>query len=294
MIYTHIPRMVHSDNNLMDKLYTERHKYMEGIWEYGSDAEVVEMVELADEGMLDLSDYWEVGQERQITLEAVTPATVTDANPTIPSQTVTFVLLHQGDYELVDSVQNTSGGVRNTCGFVVGMKNCLSFTAYLRTSNSNTGSWSACELRSWCNSSFYSSIPVSIRSIFKEFKTYTGTYNSSIVDMSEDYFALPAEKELFLSRTYSTEAEYNTLTSFSYYQQYFETDDLNISHVKILDGNADGIGSNTNVPLTNRAAYKLRSPQYNSNSNFAIVTTSGTISTSTPTTASGISLFGCI
>lgn len=186
-------------------------------WSAGTDEEIVAMVEAAKNGQIDLADYWAVGQERQITLNSMT-ADVAKASEAHASQTVTFVLLHKGLYDLVTPAKDKNGNTRTKVSFIVGMKNNLAETGCMNSDGNNAGSWNSCPRRTWCNSTFYNAIPSSIRPIFAKFKTVTASENNSdTLKTSEDYFALCAEKEVFGTRTYSRQAEANALTQFEYY-----------------------------------------------------------------------------
>ena len=89
----------------------------------------------------------------------------------------------------------------------------------MNSSNTNSGSWNGSARRTWCNNVFRNAIPSTLRAIFKQFKTVTAqTYNGLTNQTSVDYFALPAEKEIFGSRTYSNETEFNALFQFDYYK----------------------------------------------------------------------------
>ena len=176
-------------------------------WDGGTDEEIANMVAAADAGAINLADYWAVGDERKVTLSSMAATGVGESHA---EQTVTMVLLHQGLYELVD------GG---TCNFIVGQKNGLAEYGYMNISNTNSGSWDGCDRRTWCNNVYYNAIPSALRSIFKKFKIITAqTYNGSTNKVSEDYFTLAAEKEIFGSITYSNATEANALTQFDYYK----------------------------------------------------------------------------
>ena len=62
-------------------------------WADGTDAEIVAMVNAADDGMINLADYWSVGDERQVTLSAMEATGVGESHV---EQTVTFVLMNAG------------------------------------------------------------------------------------------------------------------------------------------------------------------------------------------------------
>ena len=89
----------------------------------------------------------------------------------------------------------------------------------MNSSNTNSGSWDGCARKTWCNSVYYNAIPSALRPIFKKFKTITAeTYDGSTNKVSEDFFALPAEKEIFGSSSYSNTTEVAALTQFDDYK----------------------------------------------------------------------------
>ena len=184
-------------------------------WAGGTDAEIVAMVEAADRGEINLADYWTVGQERKVTLSAMTATGVGESHV---AQIVTLVLMNAGGKELCTK---TTGG-RSTCSFIVGQKNGLSNGTtgeygYMNLSDTNIGGWNGCARRTWCNSIYYNAIPTSLRPILKKFKNITANGTDSTTVTSEDYFALAAEKEVFGSNTYGNSTAETSLTQFTYY-----------------------------------------------------------------------------
>lgn len=180
-------------------------------WAAGTDAEIVDMVAAHDAGVINLQDYWAVGQERKVNLSAMAATGVGESHV---AQTVTMVLMHAGGKTL------TNG---KTCAYIVGQKNGLSNGAtgeygYMNTSDTNNGGWGNCARRAWCNNVYRNAIPSSLRGIFKQHKNITasGSYGTAIE--SPDYFALPAEKEIFGSNTYASSSVETSLTQFEYYK----------------------------------------------------------------------------
>ena len=181
-------------------------------WAGGTDEEIVNMVQLADEGKINLSDYWAVGDVRTVQLSAMSATGVGESHA---AQQVDLVLMHAGGYDLNAAV--VSG--RTKCSFVVGLKDSLAEAGYMNSSNTNSGSWNGSARRTWCNNVFRNAIPSTLRAIFKQFKTVTAqTYNGSTNQTSVDYFALPAEGEVFGSSNFSNETEFNALFQFDYYK----------------------------------------------------------------------------
>ena len=168
------------------------------------------MVNAADNGEINLSDYWHVGDERQVTLSAMA---ATGVNETHAEQTVTFVLMNSGGKTLA----NATASGRTECSFIVGMKNVLAKKGAMNSANTAAGGWDTCPRRTWCNEVFRNAIPESLREIFKEHFNTTGNTTGSTTVISTDYFALPAEKEVFGRNKKANSTAESSLTQFEYY-----------------------------------------------------------------------------
>ena len=237
-------------------------------WANGTDEEIVAMVEAADQGLINLSDYWAVGDIRTVQLSAM-PAT--DEYENHVAQEVDLVLMHAGGYDLNAAV--ASG--RTKCSFVVGLKDSLWKAGYMNSSNTNSGSWNGSARRTWCNNVFRNAIPSTLRAIFKQFKTVTAqTYNGSTNQTSVDYFALPAEREVFDARKYCNPTEYNALFQFDYYKTA-----SNRVKKRGKTGTANG--------------WWERSPLYDTSTSFCGVYDSSP-ATGSASFANGLAPFGCI
>ena len=180
-------------------------------WADGTDAEIVAMVNAADNGEINLADYWAVGDERQVTLSAMSATGVGESHA---QQTVTFVLMNAGGKTLA----NATPSGRSECSFIVGMKNGLAKKGYMNSIDDNTGGWEACARRTWCNDVFRNAIPSTLRDIFKQHLNVTANGSSSTTVTSTDYFALPSEKEVFGSVKYANSTAEASLTQFEYYK----------------------------------------------------------------------------
>ena len=246
-------------------------------WAGGTDEEIVAMVEAADQGVINLSDYWAVGDIRTVQLSAMSATGVGESHA---AQQVDLVLMHAGGYDLNAAV--ASG--RTKCSFVVGLKDSLAEAGYMNSSNTNSGSWNGSARRTWCNNVFRNAIPSTLRAIFKQFKTVTAqTYNGSTNQTSVDYFALPAAKEVFggsassagRGTSYSNLTEFNALFQFDYYK-------TSSNRFKKLGktGSADD--------------WWERSPNYSYSSNFCYVYSDGTAYSYTASISCGLAPFGCI
>ena len=180
-------------------------------WAGGTDEEVANMVAAADAGVINLADYWTVGDERQVTLSAMSATGVGESHV---EQTVTFVLMNAGGKTLA----NATASGRTTCSFIVGMKNGLAEKGYMNSSNTNSGGWESSKRRTWCNNVFRNAIPSTLRDIFKQHLNITANGSGYTTATSTDYFALPAEKEVFGSETFAVPTTEASLTQFEYYK----------------------------------------------------------------------------
>lgn len=187
-------------------------------WEFASDDEIINIISKADAGEIDLSNYWNIGDRRAVSLSAMDATGVGESHV---AQTVYFVLMdaNNSNYEYVTP---TSG--RTYCNFVVQQEDVLMLSnktgefGYIDTNNGQPVSWDTCPRRTWCNSVYYNSIPSNIRSIFKQVKVKSAeTYNGNTIKISNDYFFLPAEREVVGSRNRSNSTEYNSLKQWDRY-----------------------------------------------------------------------------
>lgn len=178
-------------------------------WANGSDSDIVEMVAAADNGAINLSDYWSVNDERTVHLNAMSATGVGESHN---AQDVIFVLSHVGGKTLTTP---TASG-RTTCSFQFDMKHGLYNRGYMNSTNTNVGGWTSCARRTWCNSVFKNAVPNTLSPIFKQHRNLTSAGNkSSVIDTTDDWFALRSEIEIFGTTTYSYAGEGSQVT---YYQ----------------------------------------------------------------------------
>ena len=178
-------------------------------WADGTDAEISDMLAAHYNDELDVTQFWSVGDERVIHLNAMTNTVVNESHV---AQDVTFVLLNEGGKELVTPINE-----HTECAFVVGQKYALGADAdtpypasseqgYMNHEITKTDNptwyynWKDCDRRTWCNGVYKNAFPSSIINIFKEHKNISANTSplASIAEQSSitnDYFALPAYKE---------------------------------------------------------------------------------------------------
>lgn len=255
-------------------------------WAGGTDREIVDMVRAADRGIIDLADYWNVGDERLVSLGAIA-ATGTNSYGSWTvgeehvAQTVTMVLMDTGHYNLTTPVLDKHGDTRTVCSFVVGQKDLLSKNAgveygYINATRINTDSWGGSDRRAWCNAGYKAAIPSTLLPIFKEFEVQNINDDYSGLQTSSDYFSLFAIKEITDGQGRSNAIEANALTVIDYYNT--------TANRKKYYGTSHKVGN-----------YWTRSPHYNTNTMWCIIGTNGAGSSGyTDGVSSGFAPFGCI
>lgn len=242
-------------------------------WSTGTDAEIKAMVDAYYEGDLTLEDIqtvWSVGDERAVSLSAMSATGVGESHV---AQTQTFVIMGFGGKKLA------SDGTTDVLA-IVGQKNLLANgtsneNGYMNSSNTNNGGWNSCARRTWCNSVYKNAVPETLRAIFKEFNNVTADGNSSTTVTSADYFALPSEKEVFGSTTYANATAEMGNTQFDYYKTA-------VNRIK-KRGDSD------------LADYWWeRSPRSGTGTAFCIVNDGGAIGAGNASSTYGFAPFGCI
>lgn len=241
-------------------------------WSTGTDEEIVRAIAAADAGEIDLynDNGWRVGDTRTVSLSAMEATGTYDGvtwsvGETHGAQDIELVLMNKGGITLSNGSE---------CKFVVGMKDCLNEAGYMNSTNTNSGSWDGCARRNWCNGAFRQAIPDSLRGIFKQMQTITAeTYNGTTLKTSTDYFALPAEREVFGTGTYSNATEGASLVQFTWYA----------TAANRIKKRGD-----------NDATWWERSPVANESDSFCRVSNSGVAGYNFAVPASGLSPFGCI
>ena len=151
-----------------------------------------------------------------------------------------FALTNQGNY----------GGVHKTAGLTFGTVDCVG-KYQMNSTDNNSGSWGECLMRTSIMPTLQSGMPDTIAQVKVPYVDYN---LQDVIVYSDDYLFLPAEKEVFGTRTYSPTVEANALTQFAYYKN-------GGSKIKSLSGSA--------------VSWWLRSVPYSGSSLFCFVSTSG-------------------
>lgn len=177
-------------------------------WAGGTDEEIVAMVAAADAGLINLSDYWAVGDRRIVQLSAMS---ATGVNELHAAQQVHVVLSHKGGQTLEDG---------STCTFQWDFVETLAEVGYMNSSRTNSGGYDGSARATWNDTVMYNALPAWLKKITKPFKVTSdvGGGATSGLQTAVHKLALRAEYEVFGTRTYSFADEATALTQVDYYK----------------------------------------------------------------------------
>ena len=188
-----------------------------------------------------------------------------------PGDTITvnnYVYAVMGFNNFALTNQSHYGGTHTTAGLTFGMVDCIG-QYRMNSSDDNSGGWGECLMRTSTMPTLQSGMPATLAQV----KVLYLNYNQSTMLYSDDYMFLPAEKEVFGTRTYSPLKEGKALTQFAYYKN-------GGSKIKSRSGSA--------------AWWWLRSVYYNSTYYFCNVNTSGNAGNSIASNSGGAAPCFCV
>lgn len=235
-------------------------------WADGTAAQIKAMLDAEKAGKIDTSDYWNVGDKRTFSLAAISAYTVNGVEiiAAQPAQDVEIALAHRGLYKDTNN---------STVSWIVAFVDCLNQQGKMNGTNTNAGSWSGSAIRTYLNDYVFPAMSEADRAIFTQFKTVTANpYNGTVLETSNDYLALCAEKEIFGEQHYGNVTEADALTQFDYYKAIE-------SHTKYAGGNL--------------CYWWQRSPCKDYDSAFCLANV-GNASFNPAAGVQGISPFGCV
>ena len=180
--------------------------------------------------------------------------------------TYTYAVMGFNNFALTN--QNDYGGTHATAGLTFGAVDCVG-KYKMNPSNTNRGGWKECQMRTSTMPTLQSGMPATLAQV----KVLYLNYNQSTMLYSDDYMFLPAEKEVFGTRTYSPLKEGKALTQFAYYKN-------GGSKIKSLSGSA--------------VWWWLRSVYFNDSSNFCGVNRSGSANVSLASNSRGAAPCFCV
>lgn len=200
-------------------------------WATATDAEIADMLTAHYNGLIDLSteEGWEVGSKRSIALSAMSATGVSESHH---ADSYDFVIIGHKHDDLttpingvtkaaitvqLDRILYTDTTTQSTSSFDTAHE-----CGYMNSTNTNSGGWTSCARRTWCNNVFFGALPVTTQSMIKNVDKKTSAGNkSSTINTDSDKVFLLSEIEIFGTTTYSaagegTQYDYFTTTSNRY------------------------------------------------------------------------------
>lgn len=154
-------------------------------WANGTDAEIAEMLRAHYQGELNIYDYWSVGDQRVIHMDAI-PSTSDYSY--VAARDITLILVNRGGKYLASDPSQE-------CAFAVGFKECIATNLQIIKNTSTTYKWENCHARTWLNESVLNAIPEGMRNLLKKHLNKCTDYSSNITSV-EDYLECPARVEI--------------------------------------------------------------------------------------------------
>lgn len=186
---------------------------------------------------------------------------------TINVNTHTYAVMGFNNFALTN--QKNYGGTHNTAGLTFGAVDCVG-NYKMNYGATNKGAWGECLMRTSTMLTLQSGMPATLAQVRVP---YVSRSDQSIILYSDDYMFLPAEKEVFGTRTWSPTTEANALTQFAYYKN-------GGSKIKKLSGSV--------------SVWYLRTVIHNSDANFCSVNVKGAASYSNASFPQGTAPCFCV
>lgn len=167
-------------------------------WAGGTDQEIADMVDAHYAGLLNLRDYWAVGQVREFNLAAMPATGVGESHA---AQKVQIALSNVGGLNFEDGTE---------VAFQWDQVDALAETGYMNSSDTNSGGYDGSKRAPWCDNVYPAAFPaVAQKYLFRKkfnIKTSAGSKSTTIVT-SAHKCALRSEVEIFGTTTYSVAGE---------------------------------------------------------------------------------------
>ena len=174
----------------------------------GTDEEIAAMIEAHYADKINISDYWAVGDKRSVSLSAMSATGVGESHS---AQTVQLVIADFNHDNLATAINGHS-----KAAVTLTQVHCLNTKGYMNSSDTNSGGWTSCARRTWCNNVYFSALPSALQTIVKAVNKLTSAGSqSTTINTTNDKVFLPSEIEIFGSTTYSVSGEG---TQYSYYK----------------------------------------------------------------------------
>ncbi len=185
----------------------------------GTDDEIAAMLDAHYKGLINVSDYWAVGDTRKVNLPTIDDYHMAQGSKH-RAQTVEYVIADFNHDTLTTPINNhTMAAVTLT------QRNCLmdaaceqgsrwgsnNYENVLFNTSTPASGWEKSTIRNWCNNNYYNALPNKLKSMLKQVNklSFSNAYNSSYTELTttSDYVFLLSEIEIFGDTNYSLAGE---------------------------------------------------------------------------------------
>ena len=253
-------------------------------WADGTYDEIKAMLSAHYAGLIDISDYWSVGDVRTIPISSIS---ATGVGETQSAQNAEVVIIGFEHDDLVTSVNGNSKSAVS-----LQLKNSLATVGYIYSAyNSPSYSlWDGSPRQIWCNSTFKNALPAELVNLIKTVTKKTWRYAHSSYSGYETYRTqqtteedcfLVSEFEVFGTQGLST-TDYGAVGEDGTQYEYYKTTSNRIKYLGVS-------GTSANI-------WWLRSSLVSDSGNslFSYVGTSGSVSASLASGTFGVAPGFCI
>lgn len=118
-------------------------------WASGTVQQIAAMLRAHYGGVINIHNYWQVGDSRTISLSAYEAYEYYDI-PSMPAQNLTFILVHSGGKRCYFKRDPNDYDVHRECAFVVGAGSCLNTSSHIK-GNSYPAGYGSSDIYYWLN-----------------------------------------------------------------------------------------------------------------------------------------------
>lgn len=154
------------------KVFSNNKPNLDVTWANGTFEEISKVLDMHYAGEIDISEHWNVGDERVVHLSSMSSWNATYGE-TQPEKDVTIVIIGFN----FDTLRTPINGISKSA-ITVQVKECLPNKGVIdadyiekeKRFDSVTLEWVACDRRAWCNSTFKNSLPNELHDLIKVVK----------------------------------------------------------------------------------------------------------------------------
>ncbi len=242
-----------------------------------TDEQFTAILEAHYKGLIDVADYWNVGDTRVMHLNAMSSGTGGEAHV---AQDMTMVIVAINHDDLAEQV-----GVRTKSAVTLQCREALGKNGSAESGQNygGTGQWSGSTRRTWLNNTFAGALPTYVQPLLKTVvkKNLANHTNNTAGEDTNDKIFLPSYPEMFGSAGYSYYKGSQALEGNQY--PYYNS---NARRIKYYNKNGSA--------GTSACIYWLRSPSSHSSVFWIFVATGGTVSYGSSTDSYGVAPAFCL